>query len=280
VEHLARFLTVRRGEARQQQLAELDVDLAALGDLERRLDRSGVGGERLPHLTGALEEELVGVEGELRLLEGRLRLNAEQSRVVGVVVAALVVDVGRGDQRAPQLSGVADDPVVRLRLLGDPVLLDLEVDVLWAEDLDEVVEVRARVRRPLLDQPPAEAGLEAPRERDHPLGVPGEELHVDVRLAALEALEVAGRGQLDEVAKALVGGRQQREVVALRAALGTPVVHEVRLEPEDRLHAVLRARLVGLDGAVHHAVVGEPEGGHAELGGARRHRIDLARPVE
>jgi hypothetical protein len=35
-----------------------------------------------------------------------------------------------------------------------------------------------------------------------------------------------------------------------------------------------------LDGAVHHAVVGEPERGHPELRGAGRHRIDLAGPVE
>ena len=96
-----------------------------------------------------------------------------------------------------------------------PVLLDLEVDVLGAEDPDQVVDVGARVVRALLDEPLAEARLQAAGERDHALGVAVEQLHVDVRLAAREALQEAGRGELDEVAKAGVRGRQQRQVVAL-----------------------------------------------------------------
>ena len=45
---------------------------------------------------------------------------------------------------------------------------------------------------------------------------------------------------------------------ALRTAIGV-VVDEVDLAADDRLDAVLLGRLVELDGAVHHAVVGEPE---------------------
>ena len=107
-----------------------------------------------------------------------------------------------------------------------------------------------------------------------------EQLHVDVRLAAPEALEEAGRGQLDQVAKPGVVGGEQRQVVALDPTLGPAVVDQVGLEPEDRLHVVLAARLVVLDRAVHHPVVGEPERGHAELGRPGRHRLDLVRAVE
>ena len=58
------------------------------------------------------------------------------------------------------------------------------------------------------------------------------------------------------------------------------VVDEVDLTADDRLDAVLGAGLVQLDGAVHHAVVGEAEGRLVELRGARGERLDLARPVE
>ena len=75
--------------------------------------------------------------------------------------------------------------------------------------------MRARVVRAVLDEPAAEARLQAAGQRDHAVGVAVEQLHVDVRLAAREALEEARRGQLDEVAKARVGGREQGEVVAL-----------------------------------------------------------------
>ena len=111
----------------------------------------------------------------------------------------------------------------------------------------------------------------------------GEHLHVDVGLAAREALEEAGRGELDQVGEAGVVFGQQGEVVALVLRLlldRLDVVDEVGLEAGDRLDPVLLAGLVEVDGAVHHAVVGEPEGGLAHLRGARRHRVDLAGAVE
>ena len=58
-----------------------------------------------------------------------------------------------------------------------------------------------------------------------------EQLHVDARLAAVQALEEAGARELGEVAEALVVLRQQREVVALDLALADrAVVDEVGLE--------------------------------------------------
>ena len=161
--------------------------------------------------------------------------------MVVVVLAAQVVDVGGADQRAAHLAGEPDDRLVGLLLLGEPVALDLEVDLLGAEGLDEVVEMGAGVVGAPLDDPPVDPRLQAAGERDHPLGVGGQALHVDGGLAAVQALEEAGRGQLDEVAVARVVGRQQRQVVALdlpRRAVAA-VVDEVDLAAEDRLDAVL-----------------------------------------
>ena len=120
---------------------------------------------------------------------------------------------------AAELAGDPGDPLVGLVLLGDPVDLELEVDVLGAEDAEQVVDVGAGLVGPVLDDPPAEARLQAAGERDHALGVALEHLQVDVGLAAGEALEEAGRAELDEVAEAGVVGGQQRQVVALPARL-------------------------------------------------------------
>ena len=139
----------------------------------------------------------------------------------------------------------------------------------------------AGLGRDAVDEPAAEARLQAAGERDHALGVAGEQLEVDVGLAAPVALEVAGRAELDQVAKALVARREQREVVALVAhGLGAAVVHEVGLEAEDRLDPVLAAGLVVLDRAVHHAVVGEPQRRLPVGGGALGQRVDPAGAVE
>ena len=161
-----------------------------------------------------------------------------------------------------------DDALVRLVLLGDAVVLKLEVDLLGAEDPEQLVGVGAGVVGAVTDQALAEPRLQAAGERDHALGMAVEQLHVDVRLAARESLQEARGAELHQVAEARVVGRQQGEVVALVAnalADRLAVVDQVGLQPDDRLDPLLPAGLVEVDGAVHHPVVGEPERRHAEL---------------
>ena len=93
-----------------------------------------------------------------------------------------------------------------------------------------------------------------------------EQLGVDARLSPAEAFEEAGRGERDQVAKACLDRRQQNEVVTLDALIGAAaIVDQVGLESDDRLDPIRLARLVVLDRAVHHAVIGEPERGHPQL---------------
>ena len=111
-----------------------------------------------------------------------------------------------------------------------------------------------------------------------PFACRSEQLPVDAGLVVV-ALEVAERGELDEVAVALVRLGQQRQVrVALR--LLAPVVRDVDLAAEQRLDAVLAAFPVELDRARERAVVGESDGRHLQLGRAGGERGDAARPVE
>ena len=161
--------------------------------------------------------------------------------MVAVVLAPQVVDVARAHQRPPDLARDPHDALVGLVLRGDAVLLYLEVHVVGAERLDQLVGVGPRLRRPAVEQVLAEARLQAAGERDHALGVGGDLRHVDRRLAALVALEEAGRAQLDQVAVAGRRRRQQRQVEAVQPARGAPlvVVDDVRLAAEDRLDAVL-----------------------------------------
>ena len=122
---------------------------------------------------------------------------------------------------------------------------------------------------------------QAAREADDALGVLGEQLEIHARLAAVQALEEALARERREVLEALVGRRQQRQVVALDLAVAhVAVVDEVGLEAEQRLDAVLLGRLVELDGAVHDAVVGQADGRLAVGGGALGELVDVARAVE
>ena len=101
---------VGRRVAGDQLLAELELDRAALGDLQRVGDRFGPLRERLGHLRVVAQEELVGVERHLRRGERALGLHAQQRGVVVVVLAAQVVDVAGAHQPAAELAAMRTIP--------------------------------------------------------------------------------------------------------------------------------------------------------------------------
>jgi hypothetical protein len=114
-----------------------------------------------------------------------------------------------------------------------------------------------------------------------------EQVDVDVRLAACEALQEPGGGQLDQVAKTGVAGGEERQVVGPFARSPSPllrggarVVDEICLEAQDRLDPLCAAGLVMLHSSVHHAVIGESQSRHPKLRRPRRHGVDLARAVQ
>jgi len=105
-----------------------------------------------------------------------------------------------------------------------------------------------------------------------------QQLPVDARLVVV-ALEIPGRGELDQVRVARVRLGQQRQVrVAL--LLRVPVLGDVDLAADDRLDALLRRVLVELHRAGERAVVRERDRRHLELGCARRERRNPAGAVE
>ena len=112
--------------------------------------------------------------------------------------------------------------------------------------------------------------------------MPFEQLAVDAR-AVVEALEVRGAGELEQVAVAGLVLREQGEVegrarggAAVEAAAG----RDVALEADDRLDLVGARFLVELDGAVQVAMVGDGEGILAERLRARDEIRDGAEPVQ
>ena len=127
--------------------------------------------------------------------------------MVVVVLAAQVVDVAGPHERPAHLARDADDPGVGDLLVADAVLLDLEEDVVGAERLQQVVGVGARLGVAAGHEALAEARGQAARQRDEALAVALDLGEVDVRLAAVQPLQEARRGELDEVAVADVRGR-------------------------------------------------------------------------
>ncbi len=179
---------------------------------------------------------------------------------------AEVMDVARRDhgQAAPLGQGdeLGVDPLLHLQVR----VLQLHVDAVAAEDLLEPVELRLRVVAPVLLERLAHAAREAARERDQARAVPLEQLPVDARLVVV-ALEVAERGELDQVPVALVRLGEEREM-RLALLLDVAVVRDVDLAAQHGLDSLVARGLVEVDGARERAVVGERDRRHLELGGA------------
>ena len=133
-------------EARQVDPAELDLDVAALGDLEGAAHRVVVAGEVERHLGGRLEVEVVGLElPVVGVLERVAGLNAEERLVCARVGVAQVVDVAGRDGREAGLLRELRELGQDARLHVEVRVLQLDVDVVLAERLSRVG--RARLRR-------------------------------------------------------------------------------------------------------------------------------------
>ena len=279
-EVVERVAVVGHRVLRQEDAAELDLDVAALGDFERAAQRVVVAGEVERHLLRRLEVEVIGVElPVVRVLQRVAGLDAEERLVRARVVVHEVVDVAGRDRRQLALGGERGELGKDALLHVEVRVLELDVDVAVAEDLRRGgrAPCSASLRAVLLEGLAHAAG-EAAGEGDEPVGVALEQLPVDARLVVV-ALEVAEAGELDEV---LVAGGRLREERQVRVALrlGAAVVGDVDLAADDGLDPVLLRRLDEVDRAGEGAVVGERHGGHLQLRGARGEGRNAARAVQ
>ena len=193
---------------------------------------------------------------------------------------AQVVAIVGGDQRDAGPGGECGRSGADLVLDLEAVVLDLEEEVLRPEDLAVGERGPRRALGVVGEEVAADLALGTRRQGDQPLGVRGEDFVVHARLV-VEALEEGERGEPHQVAKAPLVARQQDQVVgAVAGAVAAAPAGDVRLHPDDRLDARLARRLIELDRPEQRAVVGEGQGRHRQLGGARHHALDGARAVE
>ncbi len=279
------------------RLAELDRHIGPLGDPEGVVARLGHLAEQVAHLGSCLEVMLLALELEaLRVGQQRAGLDAQQCVVRLVVGPVGVVRVVGGEQRRTDAMGDLDQLRVGLALCRQAMVLQLDEEVVLAEDLLQapgLVECTFLVAH---QQRLQHMTAEASGGGDQPVVVLLEQVPVDARLVVV-ALEEGQAGQLDEVPIALVGLGQQGEVVvellsalglaagvvdpaAPHRSLGPVLVRHVRLGADDRLHALLAALLVELEGAVHVAVIGDPDRRLAVTRRLRHEFVEPGSPVE
>ena len=199
------------------------------------------------------------------------------------ILAVHVVQVVRRDKPDIVLLGELDEAGVGLALLRQAVVLDLEEEVLAAEDLEVFAHERVGALHIVLQDGARNLAGDAGREADDALVVLAQEVLVDARLV-VHALDVGQRDELDEVAVARLVLREQDQVVVADAidlaVLLARAGGYVDLAADDGLHALLLRLFVEVDDAVHGAVVGDGDAVHAERFRRLDEFLDAARTVE
>ena len=268
-------LAVGDREMRDPGQAEGQLEAAGhLGDPAGVEDRLELVGEEGRHLGGRLEPEVVRLElhpaGGVEVVAGA---DAQQDVVRLGLVLADVVQVVRDDERQAGLRRQPEELLVQPALLGQAVVLELEVEALRAEDV-AVLAGQVAGQLPVVGlERPRDLAAEARRQPDQALAVPGEVLAVDPRLVVV-AVDVGVGDQPAQVAVADQVLGQQDQVEGLGVGLAFLVGHrpprDVRLDADDRPDPPGGRRLVEGHGAVERAVVGQGQRVEAELRGARR----------
>ena len=239
--------------------------------------------KHLRHFGGALHVELVAMKFQpLGVVDGLASLNADHYVLrVRVVLAQIVAVVGRHQRNAEfllQLQQVGLDPL----LFRDTLVLDLEIEIPFAEDVTEGNGGIARGFVFPFRQAFCNLALEASGQADQSLGMLSEEPFAHARLV-VEAVQRRFGDNLDQVAIAFVILGQHDEMV-VGVAFGRRamvfLLADVKLAAQDRLHPGFLGRIMECHRTEDVAVIGDRDGGHVEFLDPADEALDLAGSVE
>ena len=276
-------LPLRELVFRQVVVAELEVVPAAVRDLRRHVRGGGLLREEGAHLLLALEVELLGLElHPVRIVHGLARLDAhEHVLAVGVLFIYIMRIVGE-HQRDAGVPGETAQAHGGFPLLGDAVVLDLQIEVL-PEQLPQLQGLGLRVLIFVVDQPPGDIPRQASGQADQPLAVGVEQLPVDPG-TDVEAVGEAAGHQVAEVAVADVVFAQEDQMTVLRIdpvlLLETGPGSHIYLAADDGPDSLRQTGTVKGHRAVHDAVVRHRQGGLAQLFGPLRQILDPTGAVQ
>ena len=210
-----------------------------------------------------------------------------QQGVVGLhVVSTEVMGIVGGNQRDTKLGADARHLHIDDAVFHAPVVLDLEVEVVAENLLVPAGHIPCRIGpapQDRLGDFPSQAG----RRHHQAFAVLLEERLIDAgprkNAPSPHAAQMADAGELHQIA--VTGGIfcQHHEVIAA-FLLGLGIINgpidDIHLIADNRLDPGSRAELEQLNGAVHHTVVGEGQGGHPEFHSPIHHRRQLGGPIQ
>ena len=195
------------------------------------------------------------------------------------------MDVIRGDEFKVELFCPRNQVTIDLRLFGNAVVLQFQVKIFRAENLLEPINSFTRLGKLVLQNRLGNLAREAAGKRDESFLVRFEQFAVNARLVII-AFQVRGSGELDEIFVAgLVLGKQDEMIINVAPATGgffleTAAGSHVNFAADDGFDAFRARRLVKINRAIHHAVVGDGKRGKFKFVGLVHQPVKPACAIE
>ena len=252
---------VRRGEDGVMGSAQVEVDVDAIGDFQSPGNGVRLIAERRVHLLRGLHIELVPLHPHpFYIAAHRTRVDTQKHVVSRRIFSVQIMSVigGHHGQAHPvgQIGGRIQTHLLNL----ETCVLDLQI-VPIAEELLVPGDHFLRPIHLVLDDQLRQLTARASGQADEPLVELSQQFLVDARFV-IEALQIGGRRQLDEVPKAgpIHGQQRQVETGLLHPrcrAVGAASRSDVRFVAQYRLDTLALARIVEIDGPVQVPVIGD-----------------------
>ena len=259
-----RVIPIRQLESRQVVLTEGEFHPAAVSDALGVGHRVGIGGEQPLHLLRGAEIEIPRLIPHTVLIVHRLaRLDAQQHVVALRVLFPQIVGIVGTHQRDARLAVQPQKTPVHLGLLGDAVILQFQIEVLFTEDVPHGQGVLLRPGVVAVQQPLGDLAGQTGGQRDQSLGVFPQQVQVDAGLD-IKALDVCLTDHIGQVAVACLVFAQQHQMAGLRVKLVLLVksgaAGHIHLAADNGMDALLLTGAVEVHRAVHDAVVSDGAG--------------------
>ena len=257
---------LRQLELRQVILAEGEVKLAPVGNALGVFHGIGITGEQLLHLLRGADVEIPRlIAHTVLVVHGFSGLDAQQHVVALGVLLPKIVGVVGADQGNARLLVQAQQAPVHRGLLGNAVILKLQIEVALAQN---VLHGQGIFLGPVIvaaDQAAGNFSGQAGGQADKALRMPAQQVQVDAGLD----IEPVHKGLAHQVRQVPVTGlvlTQQHQMTGLRVQLigfvQPGAAGYIYLTADDRVDALGLAGPIEVDGAVHNAVVRD---GHRRL---------------
>ena len=251
-----------------------EVHFAHFGDAQSVVEGAGrqvdEGAEGVFHLGAALEEVgAVAHAHAVLLADLDAGLDAEEDVMRAAVLLAHIVHVVGGDQLQAELLGPGDQGLVDGDQVGDRVFLQLDKEIVAAEDIDIPAEALIGFFFSALVEQLRDLGAEAAGGADNPFGVRGQKFVVHAR-AIIVAAKLGVGCDLEHVAIAHHVFGEQEQVVVFLIQLGVAAAHGatvdglIGFDADEGADALFFAGAVEFNGAMHDAMIGQSQGGLAE----------------